>query len=361
MDRAIVDLINNGIASGDVANRILRQGMNPANYRPYIGEDGRTYITVHIGGDKKKPENYKAIPLNNANAVLRPTEWKALDAVVLGISDTRLNGINDLITNNLVYNLGNAMGTTILETHDISDAMEAELTMDGISRGKGDRVEFGVNYLPIPIIHSDYEINMRVLEASRNMGNSLDMVEAERAARKVSEKLEAMLFTNTTYAKGGGTIYSYLNHPSRNLLTLSAAWDASGVTGADIINDVKAMKQKSINARHYGPWMIYIPTDYETVLDGDYDTATPGTTIRERIMKIEGIKGIKVNDTLAADNIVMVQMTSDVVRLVRGLPIQNVQWKTEGDFVNKFKVLTIQVPQIRADHDGRSGIVHASL
>ena len=53
-------------------------------------------------------------------------------------------------------------------------------------------------------------------------------------------------------------------------------------------------------------------------------------------------------------------MTPDVVRLVQGMGLQNIQWQTEGNFVNKFKVMTIQVPQIRSDRNGKTGIVHLS-
>jgi hypothetical protein len=73
-------------------------------------------------------------------------------------------------------------------------------------------------------------------------------------------------------------------------------------------------------------------------------------------MKIAGIKGIKVVDTLPANKVLLVQMTPDVVRLIRGLGLTNVEWKTEAGFVSNFKVLTIQVPQIRSDQNKRSGI-----
>jgi len=43
--------------------------------------------------------------------------------------------------------------------------------------------------------------------------------------------------------------------------------------------------------------------------------------------------------------------------LIRGLPVQNIEWQAEGKFVTKYKVLTIQVPQIRSDQDGNCGIV----
>ena len=354
-----VDLINDGKAQGQFANQLMTNGtLNVGAMRPYVSEaNGNTYITVYTGGDKSKPVNYKKIQVNT-NGTLRRDEWKTLDAAILGISETRLNGVADLMAKGLVFNLGNAMGTTVLETHDVGDALEAELTMDGISRGQNDRLEYGTNYLPIPIIHADYEINSRVLAASRALGNALDTGMAERAARKVTEKLENMLFTSTSYSFGSGTIYGYLNHPDRNQETLSLAWDDASKTGLLILDDVRAMKQASIDAKHYGPWVLYIPTSYETVLDKDYAAAKGSNTIRERILKIAGISDIKVVDTLTDDNVVLVQMTSDVVRLVKGMPIQTVQWKTEGNFINKYKVMTIQVPQVRSDQDGNSGIVH---
>lgn len=356
-----MDFLANGMRQGEVANKLVSNGrMDVGMLRPYIGKNGGSYVSVYKGsGSITDIRNYAAVELRT-NATLRRDEWNQLDQAVLAISESRLGGVKDLIDNGLTYNLGNAMGTTVLEYHDVSDALDAELTMDGIPRAQNDRPEFTSKYLPIPIIHADYEINLRALSASRTLGNPLDSTLAERAARKVNEKLESLLFqSGTAYAFGGGAIYSYLNHPSRNQVVFTS-WTASAKTQTQIVADVRAWKQASIAAKHFGPWKIYIPTEYETVLDDDYNATTPGTTLRERIMKIEGIKGIMVVDTLPDDNVAFVQMTQDVVRLVQGMGIQNVEWKSEGQFVSNNKVMTIQVPQVRADQDGNSGVVHAA-
>jgi len=361
-----VDVITRNGVNGEVAQMLSANGqLAPERMRPfYDPKTGKSYISVFTGTDPSNPKHYKLI-VHDGGATLERFEWVALDRALQQISTIRLGGVADLVANGLVYNLGNAMGTTVLEWHDVSDALEAELTMDGISRGKNDRVVYTHNYLPIPIIHADYEINARVLAASRALGNPLDTTMVERAGRKVLVKLEQMLFTDTKYSfgakdsKGRNTIFSYINYPDRLPVPLTVAWDESGKTPAQIVEDVRKMKQKSIDAWHYGPWMLYIPTAYETIIDEDYSvTGANNMTIRERILKISGIKGIKVIDTLPANNVLLVQMTSDVVRLVRGLPIQNIQWQTEGKFVNHFKVITIQVPQIRSDQSGKTGIVH---
>jgi hypothetical protein len=132
------------------------------------------------------------------------------------------------------------------------------------------------------------------------------------------------------------------------------------MTAAGILQDVLEMKQSMINSYFQGPYQLYIPTAYETVMDDDYDTQTPGTTIRERILKIGGIKNVKVLNKLTADNVLLVQMTSDVVRLVEGFDLQNVEWKTEGGMITHNKIMSIVVPQIRSDRNGKCGIVHLS-
>jgi len=377
MNAQVDVILNGGQGVGPVANTFMSMGRNSdiGMMRPWVNpKDHQTYVTVYKGsGDPSKPESYAKILASKVgiqtNGTLRRDEWKALDDAVMKVAEYRLGGVADLISKGLVYNLGNGMGTTVLEWHDVGDALTAEMTMDGVSRAKNDRPIFQHNYLPLPIIHVDYEINTRALQVSRNMGNGIDTTLAERAARRVNEYLENMLFTNTNYSYGEtdsrsrNTIYSYVNFPDRIPVTLATygSWaDASATSGADIVNSVLAMKQASIDGYFFGPWQLYIPTGYETRLDNDYDTVTPGTTIRERIMKIAGISGIKVIDTLAAENVLMVQMTPDVVRLVRGMGLQNVEWQTEGRFITKYKVLTLQVPQIRSDQNGRTGIVHMS-
>lgn len=350
-------LTPNGAASGNVAARLLNNGMKGDMLRPYIAKDGKAYVSVYKGGDPVKKESYQTFQVNTAT--LLKDEWKQLDTAVVRVADERLVGISDLEAAGLVYNLPNGLGTTVLESQTMSDALEAELSMDGVRRGKGDAPQYGMTYLPLPITYADYDINARVLAASRTKGEPLDTTMAERAARKVAVKLEEMLFTDKTYSYGGGTIYSYLSHPDNNDITLTKAWDDSSITPKEIVDQVLSWKQAAINERRYGPYQIYIPTAYETVLDQDYDVSgASGQTIRERILKISGIRGISVSDVLAADNIIFVEMRPDVVRLVKGMPIQNVEWSSEGGMTTHYKVMTIQVPQIRSDYNGNCGVFH---
>lgn len=360
-----VDLIGKDGGQGPLAQNLQSGRLDVGSMRPFIGKDGRSYVTVYKGGNPKNKENWATLQANAGT--LRRDEWNQLDEALLGIAESRLDGTQSLVSRGLTFTLGNAMGTTVLEYHNIGDALVAELSMDAVSRSQGDRQEFESVFLPIPIIHVDWDINQRVLENSRRLGNPLDTTMVERAGRKVMEKQEQMLYTDQKYNFGGGQIYSFLNFPQRirwdgqsGRPSLSD-WSDPAVSGEDIVEEVLEMKQALIDEHFYGPYLLKIPTGFETKLDQDYSTQKGSNTIRDRILAINNVEAITVVDTLPAGNAVFVQASTDVVRIVQGLALQNIQWQTEGGFVNKFKTISIQVPQIRADQNGRTGLLHAQV
>lgn len=340
------DFFMNGQAFGDVATLLANSAFDPNALRPWIGADGQSYIT----------HNGTAVPISNAST-LRKDEWKQMDEAVIQISRDRLTGVADLEARGLVYNIGNGLGTTVLEHENISDMNDAEVDMDAETEGRNDRVQYDIEYLPLPITHKDFRINIRQLEASRTRGAALDTTQIAMATRKVAEKLETFLFQgsgSTAYTFGGGSIYGYETHPSRVTGSITADWDDSG---ADPVTDVLAMKQALLDVKKYGPYGIYIPSNFETALDEDYGSYY-AKTVRQRILEIGGIEFIKVADYMTADEVIMVQLTQDTVRMVNAMPIAPIQWDVKGGMVKKFKVWCIKVPQIRADQDGNCGVCH---
>jgi hypothetical protein len=323
--------------------------MNPFALKPYIGKDGRAYITEIQNGKAV------AVPINNA-ATLQRDEWKQIDTAVLRAAQFRLRGVADLYSRGLVYRIPNGLGKMVLEYENLSELTGATMSMDGTVHGEKDRPQYDTGYLPLPITHKEFGFNARVLAASRNSGQPLDTTTAELAARVVSEKVEATLFNGaSSYTYGNGVIYGYLDYPYRNTVTLGTTWDASAKTGAQIVDDVRAMKQASIDARHFGPWALYVPTAYETVLDDDFKSESD-KTIRQRILEIDGIESITVIDSMTADKVVLVQMTPDVVRMVEGLGFTTLEWEQHGGLSFEYKVITIMVPQIRSDQNGNCGV-----
>ncbi|QDP54882.1 MAG: hypothetical protein Unbinned3891contig1000_80 [Prokaryotic dsDNA virus sp.] len=348
-----MDFILNGQANGHFAGVLMQNNFDVNTLRPYIGRDGRTYITQNQGG---KPV---AVPIGNAAASLRKDEWIDLDLAVVAAAKNRLNIVQDVRGAGLTYNIPNGMGKTILETETMSDITAARISMDPAVRSEGDRPHYEVSGLPLPIIHKDFSFNARQVATSRNTGASIDVSTAELAGRRVAEEIEKLFAGSQSFAYGGQSVYGLTNYPSRITRTITVPTD-SGWTPATTVADVLGMRQDSEDALHYGPWVLFTAPAWDRYLDDDYSTLKGDNTLRDRLNAIDRINSIRTADYLSGFDMVLVQMTSDVIRAVEGMQITTLQWETNGGMTLNFKVMAIVVPQLRADYNGNTGIVHGA-
>ena len=308
----------------------------------------------------------RKIPLNVsplvANATLTYDEWRLIDDVLLDISRQRIAGIDELREYGLIKPLANPLANTILTYSRKSDSMEANISISPSRRSPGDRPVYENVHFPLPIVHADFDIEDRVLQQSQNVGQGLDEEAIYDAGYAVMLKQVDMLFgASSSFAYDNGTIYTYQTEPNRTQGTLINAWDSSAnASGASILADVLAMKQALIDDYYYGPYVVYIPTEYETVLDDDFDTTTAtGRTIRERILQVDKIEKIVVVDRLTAGQVIMVSMNRNVVDLVDGFGLTTVEWQPDP-FNHSYKVMSMQLPRVKSDYSDRSGIAHWS-
>lgn len=312
-------------ASGGVASRLLSSGMN--------------------------------IDALRTNDVLRKDEWVSYDTAVVEIARERLGAVGDLLSAGLRFDLPNALGTTKIEWERISDMDPADLSMSGITPGQEDRQVFDLESMPIPIIHKDFSINVRTLEASRTTGQSLDTTQAAMASRLVSERTENILFNGAQVGGPNNNIFGYRTAPDRNIGNVTANWNIA--TGEQILADTLAMIGVLISDNMYGPYTIYVPYDAYTHLGDDFK-ANSDKTIMQRLMEVPGIGAVKPSARFT-NEVLMVQMTSDVVDIVVGMQPTPVMWDSHGGFKTNFKVMAMMFPRIKSDMDGQSGIAHFSV
>jgi len=288
------------------------------------------------------------------NDVLLQDEWELLDDVIVRAARDRLIGVADLMSRGFVKRL-NGMATPTLTWQRQSGIEGASMSMDAQRKGNNDRVTYDTQSIPLPITHYNYNINRRFLDVSRNGTAPLDTEMAALAAEEVAEKIEETLFQGASgYKFFGATLWGYEDHPNRNTVSLSTAWDNAAMTGALILADVQSMIQAQYGAKHYGSGILYIPASWETKMGYDYTTGYP-KTIRERILELTAIEEIKIADKLSADTAVLVEMKMSSVHMIEGLQMSNVSFQT-GPFTTDFTVLSINVPRILADKSGNTGV-----
>ena len=110
--------------------------------------------------------------------------------------------------------------------------------------------------------------------------------------------------------------------------------------------------------KKFGPYRLYVPTDVAAALDADYDTTSGsrGLSIRERILKIEGLQAIRTADLMPQNRVALVQMTSDVIDVVVGQQPTVIPWTSIDGFTFYNLVMAIIIPRVRDDYEGQSGI-----
>ncbi len=390
MNETMQDYVMNGQGYGEIGRGMAEVGLEPNYRRPFTDERGRRCVIVNTGrkrtvernGQKMVAPIYKKALIDNVlqngiqspvfnAALLRKEEWIQLDQVVLRAARQRLRAWADLAAANS-YGGFNGMAKLILEHEAMSDPGEAVMDMWASTPARTDTALFALRGLPLPITHSDFYCDARVLAASRNSGTPFDTRQGEAAGRRVAELVEDTLIGTATGLTYGGantptyeyapTIYGYTNFP------YAASYVGTAPTGSNqstTVADVLAMRSTAYANRFYGPFMVYHSTGWDQYLDADYiltggNVATQ--TLRERLKKIEGILDVRRLDRWTSDyKMVMVQMTPDVCRAVNGMDITTVQWESSGGMRLNFKVMAIQVPQIFTDYSHRTGIVNGAF
>lgn len=316
--------------------------------RPFIHSDGRPYII----------KNGRLVPV--ANAVLMYEEWLELDRVVIKAAVDRLTGVADLISKGLTHSLG-SIGLTVSQWDRVSDMTAANVSMSGTTKGQQDTPDFLPQSVPVPVVHKEFVLNLRRLEASRILGEALDTTAGDLAGRLVAEGSEDILFAGSTINVGGAALYGYTTHPNRNTVALAVQWTNGVKTGAQILADVQSMLAAARADNYYGPFTLYIPSEYEGKLDDDFNPATSDSrTIRDRLLLLAGVAEIKVADRLLNHNVLLVQMTKDVVDMAIAQDVNTVQWEVDGGMQVRFKTMAVWAPRIKSDYSGKSGVVHLS-
>ena len=351
-------------------NGFMRPGediLDPYRMRPYKNNRGETII-AYVAGQKivqNANGSQSILPVMKEkvvyqNALLRKYEWETIDAAVIDVMRQPLIGIQDLISAGLTRPLG-GIGTSIATYEQLSDMTPADVSMNITPRkGENDRVAFTPQSVPVPIISKPFSLDMRTLEASRKVGESLDVTQARVATLKVRESLEDMYFNGSTIQMQNFNVYGLTTAPNRITDT------AANYGGGDFITDGNAHKTltgmiAALIAKGFtGPFGVYVsPTQYSQLL------ALTGVSLTETqlsviLRTIPDLKFVKRASRLADGLTTMVQLTAEVVDLAIGQDITPLSWQEFGGLMNEFRVLMAAVPRIKFDANNACGVAVAT-
>ena len=357
-------------AGGSVASLLLQNNFDPRCRRPFI-MNGRSYYSKQIGWDTKTSKPIiQNVPTTNA-ATLRREDWIMIDQAVVTAARPRLRFFNELRSAGLNVNLPNALGKTVWQYERQSNITGATVSMDGIRKGDADRPMYDMEQMPLPVIHKDFSFSARQIAVARNSNSPIDASTAAAAAQRVAEEVEKLaLGVAEIYTFGGGRVYGLLNYPNRLTKVFTNPWLSNGERDPNwspgiLHKEILASRRALADRQHYGPFVIYVSSDFDEVLDDDYNLTTAGVsssiTLRERLSKVDAITSIRTSEFLPKGSLVMLEMDQNTIQAITGLDVTTIQWQTEGGFEIHFKVLCMLLPRLKSDYYGNCGVMHGAL
>lgn len=306
------------------------------------------------GGELSIPALRSLSPLSDKAQVL-------VDKAVLSVGLQRLVITADIMAAGLTMNLSDPLSVTQIEWESIGKTGGAQRTMSPSARGENQLPNRTINRLPVYLTTDDFNIPIRTLKMSQRVGIPLDTTLVEHATRRVNEAIEDSVINGAGLTVAGYTAPGLLNAPNANTQTITtAAWTTAPV-GSTVLSETLSMIGKLQADFKYGPYRMYVGTAIGNALTTDYSVLNAqGLTIRDRLMKLDSLEAIKVADQMPANTVILMQMTSDVVRIINGQPPTVIPWTSPDGFTLYWLVMAIMIPQVRSDYDGNSGIVIGS-
>lgn len=345
-------ITSSGVAYGSMAQRLLASNMDAGAMRPFISEkNGQSYITLN----SHNPAQAQCVPTQNA--LLQENEWKLLDRFIMQAARPRMRVWNDLRSMTEPVVIANGMNYSLLTHQRTGIPGRAQLSMDGIIRGRQERKSFDQGGVPLPIVSKEFSLTTREIALSRQMGTNLDTAGAVDAAQSCAEEVERIVLgTASTFAYGGYSVYGYTTFPQR--LTGSMLIPTNGGWVPDTTrNQTLGILQALQNVNHYGPFKLYYSPAWMQYMLQRYSTYE-GASLLEILSRLPLISGIEQADYLTGYQFLVVEASPTVAQAVIGMELQTIQWEEEGGLEQIFKVMGILVPRLRADKLSQTGIAH---
>lgn len=295
--------------------------------------------------------------LNN-HTQLTEQEYKEVDNTVVNVHRKQSTMLPDLRAAGLVDTLG-GLGSMFTEYQNISDMSEAEISMDGETATEEDQVDKGWVPTPVPLISKRFRLNIRKLEASRKMGDSLDTSNAAEASTQVTRKIDNMIFSsNFTY--GGSSVNGLIDVVSNSDGDLDQNWDG---TLGNIWGDLNTLAGNLFDAGYEGPMNVYLdPKIYKYFWNPEQQgtVGDTGQTIGEFVEDHPLINKVDYSSGVPTNHAVVVQMSSDVLQWKEAQTITTVDWESGTGFTRYWMVFAVGAPIIKKDSDGNYGVEYCS-
>ena len=275
--------------------------------------------------------------VGRAQAPLVEEEWKQLDEAVVKAARPVLVGRRVLPVKPLA-----GVGVMTVNWDELTEMSEALLSMYGETPAE-DIIVYTRQALIVPILHKDFRIHWRDLEASRRFGTALDTANAESAALAVAQLEDELILNGEIAGKPRLGIEGLTTATGRNTLD-GGDWNTAGQAISDIIDAMGLLLEDKF------------PPPYDLILQPVHFMAAHSFITNTGIMQIEKIKelirgnvyvspNIKASDG-GADSAILMKSGAENADLCVGQDLKNFYMQLK-DMNHFFKVYEAVVPRVK--------------
>lgn len=300
--------------------------------------------------------NQEGAVINNAST-LHYDDYKDLSEDVVKAREFDNVGIQDLISRGLTSQ--SSISKTLVQYQDMN-TFDATVSMNASNRTEN-QTNYGVNWIPQPIYHTDFFIPWR--EEGFSYKESDGIMES---VFRVNELQDTVLFNGADLgvmvSGAAAPLYGYTNHPQTIIGTPTTDWALPANAGTITAEAVGLVGELYVGGRTQAAdsVMMYVANDVWSNLQNDYSAAKGDRTVLERIRAISEIIDVKPQKDLVDGAVVLVEMRSRTVQLsVATMPIA-VPWVKGHDIEDgRFTIYSSMVAKIKKDRNGRTGVLYA--
>lgn len=307
---------------------------------------------------------------------LSPLSDKAqveVDKAVIQVGLERLTFVADILAAGLTYPLSNPLSVTQIEWETVNKTGYAQRTMSPSARGEYQMQDRKMQRIPVYLTTDDFSVGIRTLLASQRVGMPIDTSLVAQATRRVNEAIEDAAINGATTLDGqdfqdsGYKAPGLINAPGATNYELAVDWTAPAPgdfsLGPKMLADVMGMIAVMQSKQRYGPYNLYVGTKAGQVIENDFK-ANGDASIRARLESVTaGGRGITIRvadrmpQAAVGVQVALVQMTSDVIDIVTGQSPTVIPWTSLDGFTLFWLVMAIQIPRVKTDYFGNTGIV----
>jgi len=276
--------------------------------------------------------------VGRAQAPLVEEEWKQLDEAVVKAVRPVLVGRRVLPVKPLA-----GVGVMTVSWDELTEMSDALISMYGETPAE-DIIVYTRKSLIVPILHKDFRIHWRDLEASRRFGTPLDAANAESAALVVAEKEDRLILNGEISGELMLGIEGLTTATGRQTQASAGAWGTSPNAYTTIKNAAKLLLTE------------HFPPPYDLILQPspfmDAQTFIANTGIRQLEKMKELIRGnIYVSAQLKAsdgglDSAILMKSGAENADLRVASDLKNFYMQTV-DMNHHFKTYEALVPRIK--------------